>query len=111
MANSGSTVNFETDATDDAVDAAASESPVTERARKGAHEAVDKAADRAAAAERSFRRTADVSAEKLGENQERLKTQFDESISKARQMARENPLATAGLAFAAGVLFSAWLRR
>ena len=86
-------------------------SPVTEKAVEAVHHAVDAVAIKAAAAEDTLRKTAASSQETLAHKQEEIKQQLQLSYSKTRELAAQNPLATAGLAFAAGVLLTALLRR
>lgn len=86
-------------------------SPVTEKAIEAAHHAVDAVAIKAAAAEDRLRKTATSSQETLTHKQEEIKQQLQLSYSKTRELAAQNPLATAGIAFAAGVLLTALLRR
>ena len=87
------------------------EAPWTERSASAAHETVDRVADRAATAEGRLREGAAHSAETLAEQREKLQEQVDASLIKARSFAHQNPLATAGIAFAAGVLVTALFRR
>ena len=86
-------------------------SPVTTKASEAAHHAVDAVAAKAANAEDSLRKTAASSQETLAHKQEEIKQQLQLSYSKTREFAAQNPLATAGIAFAAGVLLTALLRR
>ncbi|HJS15190.1 MAG TPA: DUF883 C-terminal domain-containing protein [Rheinheimera sp.] len=86
-------------------------SPVTEKAIEAAHHAVDAVAIKAAVAEDTLRKTAASSQETLAHKQEEIKQQLQMSYSKTREFAAQNPLATAGIAFAAGVLLTALLRR
>lgn len=86
-------------------------SPVTEKAVEAAHHAVDAVAVKAAAAEDTLRKTAASSQQTLADKQQEIKQQLQLSYSKTRELAAQNPLATAGIAFAAGVLLTALLRR
>lgn len=86
-------------------------SPVTEKASEAAHHAVDAMAVKAAAAEDTLRKTAASSQETLAHKQEEIKQQLQSSYSKSREFAAQNPLAAAGIAFAAGILVSSLLRR
>lgn len=86
-------------------------SPVTAKASEAAHHAVDAVAAKAATAEDSLRKTAASSQETLAHKQEEIKQQLHSSYSKTRELAAQNPLATAGIAFAAGMLVTALLRR
>ncbi|HAW92094.1 MULTISPECIES: DUF883 domain-containing protein [unclassified Arsukibacterium] len=86
-------------------------SPVTEKASEAAHHAVDTMAGKAATAEDSLRRTAASSKATIDQKQEELKMQMQGSYERSKQFAQENPLAAAGIAFAAGMLVSTLLRR
>jgi ElaB/YqjD/DUF883 family membrane-anchored ribosome-binding protein len=86
-------------------------SPMTAKASEAAHHAVDAVAVKAAAAEDTLRKTAASSQETLAHKQEEIKQQLQSSYSKTRALAAENPLATAGIAFAAGIVLTALLRR
>ena len=74
-------------------------SPTTAKASEVTHHAVDAVAEKAAVAEDTLRKTAASS------------QQLQSSYSKTRELAAQNPLATAGIAFAAGVVLTALLRR
>lgn len=86
-------------------------SPVTSKASEAAHHAVDAVAGKAAAAEDSLRSAAASSQQTLAHKQEEIKQQLQQSYGKTRALAAQNPLATAGIAFAAGMLVTALLRR
>ncbi|MDR6981553.1 ElaB/YqjD/DUF883 family membrane-anchored ribosome-binding protein [Rheinheimera pacifica] len=86
-------------------------SPVTTKASEAAHHAVDAVAVKAAAAEDSLRKTAAVSQETLAHKQEEIKQQLHSTYSKTHELAARNPLATAGIAFVAGMLVTVLLRR
>jgi ElaB/YqjD/DUF883 family membrane-anchored ribosome-binding protein len=86
-------------------------SPITDRASQAAHHAVDNMAEKASAAEDSLRKTAASSRESIAHKQDEIKHQLQSSYSKTRELAAQNPLATAGIAFAAGILITALLRR
>lgn len=82
------------------------EAPVTEQVAGAAHETVDRVAEKAARAEGAVRETAAA-----GERQVRMKSAeaqatTERAIDHMRQYARENPLAAAGIAFAAGLVVS-----
>lgn len=98
-------------ATEKAKSNSALNSPITEKAIEAAHHAVDAVAEKAAVAEDTLRKTAASSQETLTHKQEEIKQQLQLSYSKTREFAAQNPLATAGIAFAAGVLLTALLRR
>ncbi|KKO47142.1 hypothetical protein WG68_00345 [Arsukibacterium ikkense] len=86
-------------------------SPVTERASEAAHHAVDAMAEKAATAEDTIRRTAASSKETIDQKQEELKLQMQSTYERGKQFTKENPVVAAGIAFAAGMLVSALLRR
>jgi ElaB/YqjD/DUF883 family membrane-anchored ribosome-binding protein len=92
-------------------DKQSTETPIAETARKHAHNTVDKIADQASNAERNLRSAAENSTHNITETQQQLKEKFDTSVNKAKQLSKDHPLATVGIAFAAGVLISALLRR
>lgn len=87
------------------------EAPFTEKATSAAHDAVDALSSKAAVAESSVRKGASSSAETLSEKQLIAREKLGEYTSKTRTLAAENPLATAGIAFAAGMLVTALFRR
>ncbi|WP_404343014.1 DUF883 domain-containing protein [Pseudoalteromonas mariniglutinosa] len=87
------------------------EAPLTEKATSVAHDAVDALSSRAASAETSVRHGASHSAETLSAQQKIAREKITEYSGKTRQLASEHPLATAGLAFAAGMLVTALIRR
>lgn len=93
------------------VNATNSESPLTEKATSAAHQAVDALSIKAASAESSVRKGASSSAEALSEKQLIAREKLTECSAKTRAFATENPLATAGIAFAAGMLVTSLLRR
>jgi ElaB/YqjD/DUF883 family membrane-anchored ribosome-binding protein len=90
---------------------ATNEAPLTDKATSAAHEAVDALSSKAAVAESNVRKGAASSAETLSEKQLIAREKLGEYSSKTRTLAAENPLATAGIAFAAGMLVTALLRR
>ncbi|WP_340677361.1 DUF883 domain-containing protein [Paraglaciecola sp.] len=84
-------------------------SPVTNKASAALHKTVDTLAEKAAGTEEKLRTTATHSAESIAAQQKEIQEKWQSS--KVRNYATENPLATAGIAFAAGVLLSSLLRR
>lgn len=92
-------------------DKQSTETPIAETARKHAHNTVDKIADQALSAEHNLRSAAENSTQNITEAQQQLREKFDTSVDKAKQLSKDHPLATVGIAFAAGVLISALLRR
>ncbi|GAA59147.1 hypothetical protein P20652_1006 [Pseudoalteromonas sp. BSi20652] len=87
------------------------EAPLTEKATSAAHDAVDALSNKAATAESSVRKGASSSAEALSEKQLIAREKLSECSAKTRAFASENPLATAGIAFAAGMLITSLFRR
>lgn len=85
--------------------------PMTDRASTAAHSAVDSIASKAATAEEKIRQTASNSQNTFHQKEEEIKQQLSQSLDRTRQMTQQNPLATIGIAFAAGMLFSSLLRR
>ncbi|MEH6712912.1 MAG: DUF883 domain-containing protein [Paraglaciecola polaris] len=88
---------------------AKTDSPISKKAQDALHDSVDAVADKAARAERSVRDTAHRSAESLGETQEKVLKQWNGS--QVRRFATENPVATVGIAFTAGMLLTSLLRK
>ncbi len=84
---------------------------VTDKVTRAAHDAVDRFAERAAETERKLRETAATSGEKLAAGREEAAEKFDDTLSTAKVYVRENPLAAAGIAFAAGAILSTLFRR
>ena len=83
----------------------------TQRLAEKAHQTVDRAAEVATGAEETLRSSAARAAETLRAGEERAAETLDESMVKVRTYVEKNPLASAGIAFAAGVLVSMLLRR
>ena len=88
-----------------------SNAPTTERATRAAHEKIDEWAERASHAEEVVRQRAGESNEAFQARKEELKRQIDGTVSRTNRMIADHPLATAGLAFAAGALFTYLMRR
>lgn len=76
-----------------------------------AHETVDKVADTARSAEQQARGAASRAADKAREAEGRMRTAADEGLTTIRSYVEQNPLASAGIAFAAGIVVSSLLRR
>ncbi len=85
--------------------------PATDRAARAAHETIDRASELAGEAEREVRSTASETAERVKDSQEQAKETIDDSVAQIRSYVDRNPLASAGIAFAAGIVVSALLRR
>lgn len=88
-----------------------SSAPTTEQAAKAAHDTIDKVATKAADAEEYVRTHAEQSKESISQRKEQLEQSLQDSMERTKSFARENPLLCAGLAFAAGMIFTALLRR
>ncbi|NMH61226.1 DUF883 domain-containing protein [Alteromonas ponticola] len=82
--------------------------PVTDKLQESLHSSVDKLAGSARRAEENIRQSAHDSAE----NWEKRKADAEQKWqgSAVRKYAIENPLATAGIAFAAGMLLTSIFR-
>jgi ElaB/YqjD/DUF883 family membrane-anchored ribosome-binding protein len=83
--------------------------PMTDKLQSSLHESVNSLAEKAAAAEASVRDTSSATADKLAARK-RLAKQKWQQFS-VRNYATENPLAAAGIAFAAGVLVTSLLKK
>jgi ElaB/YqjD/DUF883 family membrane-anchored ribosome-binding protein len=86
-------------------------STTTSRAAKAAHNVIDETAAKAEPVELQIREKAAVAGEKAEATQEKAREQLDHSLAKAERIVKEKPLASAGIAFAAGIVVSALLRR
>lgn len=87
------------------------EPSMTEKAAQAVHRAVDQVAEKAAGAEEKLRRQAAEKSDQASATSEEIKAKAQETLASAESYARQNPLAAAGIAFAAGVLASVILRR
>lgn len=85
------------------------DAPISKKAQDALHDSVDTVADKAAKAEQAIRDRAHRSAESMSETQEKLQKQWNGS--EVRRFAAENPVATVGIAFAAGMLITSLLRK
>lgn len=83
-----------------------SDHPVADKVRETLHQSVDTVANKAAMTEESLRKSADSSAEAMAEKQAEMSAKWNNS--KVKQYAVENPVATAGIAFAAGALIASF---
>src|SRR5512134_1232498 len=83
----------------------------SDRLASMAHETVDKVADTARSAEQQARGAASRAADKAREAEGRMRTAADEGLTTIRSYVEQNPLASAGIAFAAGIVVSSLLRR
>lgn len=82
-----------------------------ETTAKKVHEAVDRVADTARDAEQNIRaRAADLSG-RVRESEEQALKALEGNLRKARSYVEANPLLSAGIAFATGVIVSSLLSR
>lgn len=88
-----------------------SDTAMTDRFAAKAHETVDTIAESAQRAEREVRSAASRTAEQARLVQEEAKERAEKTLRTASSYAESNPLAFAGIAFAAGVLLTTLLRR
>jgi len=86
-------------------------STTSDRLASMAHDTVDKVAETARSAEQQARVAASRAADKAREAEDRMRTAADEGLSTVRSYVEQNPLAAAGIAFAAGIVLSSLLRR
>ena len=75
------------------------------------HEAVDRVADTARDAEQGIRARAADLGERARETEERALKALEGNLGRARSYVEENPLLSAGIAFATGVLLSSLFSR
>ncbi len=84
--------------------------PATERVTQAAHDAIDSIKEPAAEAERKLRDLGSKAERQVREKKEYARTRTDELLSEAKDYAQRQPLAAAGIAFAAGILVSRIIR-
>lgn len=83
--------------------------PLADKMKDAMHDSVDTLATKAAKTEESVRQSAQSGSENFAAKQKELTNKWENSAVK--QYATENPVATAGIAFAAGMLLTAFLKR
>jgi ElaB/YqjD/DUF883 family membrane-anchored ribosome-binding protein len=76
-----------------------------------AHGVIDDTAAKAEVVEQQLRQQATKAGEKVEASQEAATKKIETSIAKAEAFAKEQPITAAGIAFAAGVITTALLRR
>ena len=76
-----------------------------------AHKLIDDTAAKAEEVERKLRRKAAKAGEKYEGTKESANQQVEQSLAKVETFVREKPMTAAGIAFAAGIVASAILRR
>ncbi|MGH8193685.1 MAG: DUF883 domain-containing protein [Woeseiaceae bacterium] len=87
------------------------EARLTEQAADSAHSTVDRVAEKAAKAEEHLRDVAATSEERLREKGAEARVATERAMDHIRQYTKDNPLAAAGIAFAAGLVLSRLLSR
>jgi ElaB/YqjD/DUF883 family membrane-anchored ribosome-binding protein len=85
--------------------------PTTDRLAAKAHETIERVAESAVGAEHRVRERASDAAGKMRETEQRARQTADQSVAKVSDYVQQNPLLSAGIAFAAGALLSGMLRR
>jgi ElaB/YqjD/DUF883 family membrane-anchored ribosome-binding protein len=76
-----------------------------------AHDTIDRVAEKAKYAEQTARGAASRAADKARDAEDRMRAAADEGLSSVRTYVEQNPFASAGIAFAAGIVLSTLLRR
>lgn len=85
--------------------------PGTERLAERAHKTIDDAAAGAAHAERQIRKAAADAADRFRQSEAEAAEALDQGLRKVREYIEKNPVQSAAIAFAAGVVLSSLLRR
>jgi ElaB/YqjD/DUF883 family membrane-anchored ribosome-binding protein len=83
----------------------------SDRLASMAHETIDRVAPKANRVEHELRGAAAKAAEGAKVLQDNALQTTEENLRKVRSFIENNPFATAGIAFAAGALLGAWVRR
>jgi len=83
--------------------------PLSDKVQDTLHESVDTLAQKAAYTEDRLRNAAQSGSENFSAKQQEVQKKWEQSAVK--KYATENPIATAGIAFAAGVLLTSILHR
>lgn len=86
-------------------------SSASDRLASMAHETIDRIAPKANRVEHELRGAAARAADSAKVLQDNALQTGEENLCKVRSFIGTHPLATAGIAFAAGALLSAWVRR
>ena len=85
--------------------------PATEQAVRAAHDALDTAAEKLGPMEKRLREESAKGAETLKAKGQDAMDELEDALARAERFARQRPFAAAGIAFAAGIIASAILRR
>lgn len=88
-----------------------SDTPVTDKARHFAEDALDAASETAGSFERSLRHEREKVGKEVHERRREISEQLDETLADVEGYIRKRPVAAAGMAFAAGLLTALILRR
>ncbi|GAC15716.1 hypothetical protein [Aliiglaciecola lipolytica] len=83
--------------------------PIADKVTDALHHSVDSLSKHAAKTEEKVRDSASASAETIAEKQQQAIKYWDSSA--VGKFTKENPVATAGIAFAAGMALAAFLKR
>jgi ElaB/YqjD/DUF883 family membrane-anchored ribosome-binding protein len=87
------------------------QSRTTDKIAKAAHEAIDKMATGADQVEARVRQTAADAQSSMRERTDKAQRMSEDALANMRDYVHEHPIASLGMAFAAGIIFSALLRR
>lgn len=87
------------------------EARTTTQAAERVHDIVDGVADKAAALETKTRAGIDAATEKTQEARTEIEREARQAVNSVGKFMKRQPVATAALAFAAGVIATALLRR
>ena len=83
----------------------------TDRLAGAAHAAIDKAADSVKGAEKRAREVASDASDRLHETADRARTEGEKLAKSLKDYTGKHPVASLGIAFAAGVVIASLLRR
>jgi ElaB/YqjD/DUF883 family membrane-anchored ribosome-binding protein len=84
---------------------------VTDRIAEKAHESIDRAAARSNEIEEKLRSRAADAAERVRQSEHQLDSTLEENLERIKAYVRKNPMASAGIAFVAGLVVSSLIRR
>lgn len=84
---------------------------LTNRFRKKAHDLVDNTADQAELVEQHMGEKANIAGEVINKNKQRAEQQIKQQYQTISKKAKDNPLITLGLVFAAGALIGRTVSR
>lgn len=87
------------------------ETPVTDKGRRLAEQALEAASEKAGSFERKFRDETTTLSEEVEQRRREASKKMDATLADVEDFIRNRPVAAAGMAFAAGVLAALVLRR